>query len=30
MLGFLHDWLNNHIMDEDKKYMGFLIAKGVS
>lgn len=30
MLRFLRDWLNTHIMDEDKKYMGFLIAKGVS
>lgn len=30
MLRFLSDWLNNHIMGEDKQYVGFLIAKGVS
>ena len=29
-MGFLKDWLNNHIMGTDKQYTDFLVGKGVS
>jgi hemerythrin len=29
-LKFLRDWLTNHIMRSDQKYVEFLVAKGVS
>ncbi len=29
VMNFLKDWLNNHIMQVDKKYSAFLNAKGV-
>lgn len=28
-MGFLKDWLNNHIMQADKKYADFLNSKGI-
>lgn len=28
-MGFLRDWLNNHILQVDKKYSDFLNSKGV-
>lgn len=28
-MGFLKDWLNNHILQDDKKYSAFLNSKGV-
>ena len=30
VLSFLRDWLNNHIMKEDKKYGSYLNEKGLS
>jgi len=30
IMGFLKDWLNNHILKSDKKYGAFLNGKGVS
>lgn len=30
VLSFLRDWLNNHIMKEDKKYGSYLNGKGLS
>lgn len=30
MLRFLSDWLNNHIMGEDKAYVDFLTSRGVT
>jgi hypothetical protein len=30
VMGFLSQWLVNHIQGEDQKYSGFLAAKGVA
>lgn len=29
LMTFLKDWLNNHILGTDKKYVAFLNSKGV-